>query len=119
ASRVVRLSHISVAGQIHCDAAALAGAEVGGVDQGAASSVQFRHEAVVKGELELARLDGMSGGKVGRTGEPRHVSGAGRVHSDAEAYVTLASAEVSGVDQGGPLGTQFRYKDIALSHNCV
>src|SRR5439155_25222550 len=100
APRIVR-----AAGGLHGDAAATvpaAAAEVRGVEQRAAGGIEFAHKGVAAAAGR--GLQGIRGGEVGGSSEPRHVRAAGGVHRDAVAVVSAAPAEVLGGAERGDRG---------------
>ena len=92
--------HVCVAGCIHGDAVALlrtAAAEIGGVHERGARGIELRHKDVDGVERCIERP--WRRGEVGRNGGARHVGVAGHIHGDAGGYITIAAAEVGGVDE--------------------
>ena len=108
---------MGVASVIDCDAGAhvlVAAAEIGGVNQGIARGIQFRHKRIgASAERALKRPRGRR--EVDRTGNPRHVSTAVAVHRDAEAVVSEAATKVGGIDQSTACGIQLRHKRGVVS----
>src|SRR2546428_12485559 len=95
-----------------------ASAEIGGVDEGGACRVEFRHEGVPDNGADATKagLNGArGGGEVRREGVTRLVSVAGGVHGDAVALVKAVTAELGGVDEGGACRGRVRHEAAGLS----
>src|SRR5207247_3980729 len=88
--------------------------QVGGVDEGGAQGVDLRHEdmglAAPEGGLESPR----SRREVSRRGGAYHVGVARGVQGDPRATVFATSAEIGGVDEGGPSGIQLHDEGISI-----
>ena len=100
---------VGVASGIHRDAIAFvneaAAAQVSGIGQGERGGPVVKTQLADEGVLEPSEgvVGGgqrVRGGKIGRSGEPRHVGVASGIHRDAQAPVKAAAAQVGGVDQG-------------------
>ena len=111
--------HVGVARAVHGDAVAeviATPAEVGGVDEGGAGGIEFRHEGgttTVLRTVGAGRLEGSGRRReVGGGGRPSYIGVARAVHGDALAPFVTVSPEVGRIDEGGTGGTNLRYEGV-------
>src|SRR5260221_367987 len=109
-------SNVGVARRVHRNAGTRvvnASAQVCGIEKRAAVGVDLGHKRIFA--AAKGGLDGIDHGKIGRCRVSSYVGVARRVHCNAVAYVEVAPAQVSRVNEGTAVAVELGHEGLIVS----